>query len=315
VCAAGFGAAEAPVDVLNTAGMAGRGVGVGICRAQIRETTSAGTCSLINRSAICQPTQDGVLAPMNLLADSWYASGLFLGVAGIVVTFVAGAIGVWAAFRAADLRQVVTFEVQTIAPFLTEAARDACGDVELHLDGKILNEPQVLDIRVANRSRRDIASSDFDQGRVLRLDVAVPVIKLLRFTSVPAEFRPPRVEIDGTALVLGPDLIKRGQSFVFSLLVDGSTPCITFPETPLLNISIRRLEAGVPGGSLKRRRTLVPITLALGLAVGVLLTLGTTAGGYLMMNAGASMGAHQLANRMVERRQCACMCGCEGYLP
>jgi hypothetical protein len=101
-------------------------------------------------------------------------------------------------------------------------------------------EPSIVRITVANRSRRDIPSRAFDQQQPLRLDLAAPVLEIYDVMSTPG-FRVPRLEADGTAIALGPGLIKTRQTITFSAVVARREPRLTVPEPPIIDTRVRRL--------------------------------------------------------------------------
>jgi hypothetical protein len=177
---------------------------------------------------------------MRLSADSapFYTSGVFLGVAGIAVGLIFGVIGVWAAFKAANPLRALPLQLRAVVPLLTSAVPQASDEVEIRVDGQILQYPQVVELKLANRNRRDIPTEAFDQHRPLCIDVGVPIVKILNRVDTPAGVRLPNLTYKGRVLALGPDLFKRGQSVTISLLVDGKEPIITIPESPFIDIDV-----------------------------------------------------------------------------
>lgn len=197
------------------------------------------------RAGLCYKRVSSGGGFMRYMAETWYNSGTFWGVAGIVVAVVVGAIGVWAAFRAADPRQVVTWKLRAVVPLLTRGNLHGVGDtLEIRLDGKALDDPRTVDILMRNQGKRDISTAAFDQLRPLRLELGTPIAKLLRTESTPPEFKSLGVEVHDTAIDIGPGLFKRGQSMVISLLVDGDHPQITFPDLPFIDVELREVRDG-----------------------------------------------------------------------
>lgn len=181
---------------------------------------------------------------MRLVAESgpWYTSGVFLGVAGIAAAVVFGVLGMWAAFRAANPRQELAWQVRASVPLLSsKASAEARDAVEIRVDGQVLHSPRVVELYLVNRGRRDISTEAFDQHRPLRVDVGVPIVKMLNQVHTPAGLRPPRITVEGSVAELGPDMLKRGQAAAISLLVNGSAPTVTIPETPFIDIAVREL--------------------------------------------------------------------------
>jgi len=168
-------------------------------------------------------------------ASPFWISDTFLGMAGIIV----GMTGVWAAFRAANPRQELAFQVNASVPLLTghiDRPRDL---VEVRVDGRILRNAQLIELRLVNRGRRDIPTEAFDQKRPLCIDVGAPIVKILNAVHSPHGLRHPRLDVLDNVLTVGPDLFKRGQEITVSLLVDGQ-PRITVPEPPFIDIAVRK---------------------------------------------------------------------------
>jgi len=182
---------------------------------------------------------------MHLLAGTspLYSSAVFDWVTGIAVTLILGVLGVWAAFKAANPRQELAWQVRAIVPLLSDAASHQVRDtVQIRVDGQVLQSAQVVELYLINRGRRDIPTEAFDQKRPLRIDVGASIVKVLNRVDSPG-VRPPQITSEDSALTLGPDLFKRGQAVSVSLLVDGSEPTVTIPESPFIDIAVLELPA------------------------------------------------------------------------
>jgi len=175
-------------------------------------------------------------------ADSWYSSATFQWATGILSAAIIAAICALVGFRAVNPRRELVYEVLALVPFLTPTTADARDGVEIRLSGEILDNPQVLEIRLTNHGRLDIATDAFDQSE-----------------SSPANFKLPRIKIDGTGLNIGPDLLKRRQSIAISVLVDGASPSVTIPDSPLLDVDIREQQKINPPST-----ALLPLTAVVG---------------------------------------------------
>jgi hypothetical protein len=92
-------------------------------------------------------------------------------------------------------------------------------DIKITHLGTELEDPYILSIRLVSRSRGDIPSSAFDQGRPIILDAGKPIIALLPTDENKA--RLPKIESDHTKLKIGPDLIAKRQETILAILVDG----------------------------------------------------------------------------------------------
>jgi hypothetical protein len=118
-----------------------------------------------------------------------------------------------------------------------------------------LADPHVLEIDLAYRGRRAIKSDDFDKGRPFCIDVGVPIIDLLEKFFDPKEAPSPKVEVMGTTLRIGPDLLRRRQTMTFVVLTDG--PCARLSHVNPLDVTVEvepvaeyqsRLDAGEISG-------------------------------------------------------------------
>jgi len=159
------------------------------------------------------------------LATPWYESqGL-----GTLLTLVAGLItgffGGWATLRAANPKRLLAYWMPRTMPILN--ASDSVGDLLVMRGGQALRNPHVLDVRLTNCGRRDVASSHFDGDLPILLDVGAPVVEILGITSQPTSLHVPTVVVDDTALKIAPGLIATGQTISFSLLVDGPAPTLS----------------------------------------------------------------------------------------
>jgi hypothetical protein len=98
---------------------------------------------------------------------------------------------------------------------------------------------------VQNRSRRDIRSNDFDQGKPLRFDLGAK----LSFASV--DTTTTTIDYDSTlgntetVITFGPALIGRGQTLRMTIITEGP-PHISCPNPPLIGVTIKDHEPDIP---------------------------------------------------------------------
>lgn len=175
---------------------------------------------------------------MRVLADQWYTSGAFLGFAGIAVGLVGIIVGVWAAFRAANPKQRLLYQVSAAVPILTGESREVRDVVEVLFEGKPLENPQVLEFHLVNAASGDIPADAFNRERPLRIEIGVPVKKVLGCVSVPDGQEVPEITHDGESILIGPDLIKRRQMVKVTLLLDGADPKVSVPNQSLINVEV-----------------------------------------------------------------------------
>ena len=91
-----------------------------------------------------------------------------------------------------------------------------------------------------------LESPCFDGDQPIRLDVSTPIVECLKITTEPADRSMPAPRIDGSALLIGPCLIGKRQTTVFSLLLDGPEPRLRKPEQTLVDVYIQNRDPDAP---------------------------------------------------------------------
>jgi hypothetical protein len=84
-----------------------------------------------------------------------------------------------------------------------------------------LRNPVLIRVTVENSGRVDLASDRFDGGQPLRLDLGSAILEQLDTANNRPAQPIPSTTAHGTALLLGPGRIGRGQSITYACLVDG----------------------------------------------------------------------------------------------
>jgi hypothetical protein len=185
-------------------------------------------------------------------------SGTFWAAAGAVIGLLVGTVAIRATYRVAFPRRRILYGMPVVAPMRSDAIHQ----------GTALSEPHFLNIRLVSRSRLDTPSSAYDKGNPIRLDVAIPIVEVLKVTSFPESIPAPEFTIDGSALKVGPSRIGKRQEILFSVLADGDAPKLTC-ESSLIDVQVRRLTSE----DLRPVTTAKPFiyaTLAAGSAIGAL---------------------------------------------
>jgi hypothetical protein len=141
-------------------------------------------------------------------------------------------------------RRLLIYSLFSDTALLASRVRELTGsDLTVSLHTEILSDPHVVSVRVESRSRRDIRGTDFESDKPLVIDVGTPILKILDCetggTAMPAVC----VGTSGSALNIGPALIKRHQVIAVNLLTDAK-PQLTCPNPPLADVTIkqRRIE-------------------------------------------------------------------------
>ena len=167
----------------------------------------------------------------------WYASTDFLTVLGILATVLVGVLTAWISYIVATPRYQLYYSLPLHTSLLAASTNAARKDIKIfHLD-KELQDPHILKVRLISRSRGDIPSSAFDQERPVILDIGIPIVAMLPPDGEVG--RLPKIEYDGSALKVGPDLIGKRQEMVFTVLADGSDAKLSC-ESHLVNVRVRK---------------------------------------------------------------------------
>jgi hypothetical protein len=135
----------------------------------------------------------------------------------------------------------------------------------LHItwDGAELEDPQILEITLASRGRRDIASEDFDQP--LELKVGATIKAILRTAAGPNESTFRAVSFKDDILSVGPALITRRQLIKFTALAVGREPELSSAAAALRDV---RVEVTSMGSSQRRWTRPTKIAVAVAIAFG-----------------------------------------------
>ncbi|MEU2854580.1 hypothetical protein [Streptomyces syringium] len=173
---------------------------------------------------------------MNPATEVPETSDALMQALALLGSLLTGFLGGWATLRAANPRRQLAYWMPAATRLLHTS--DSVGDLVVMRGGQTLRHPHVLDVRLVNRGRRDVASSHFDSGTPVRLDVGAPIVEILEVTSEPDSLHTPAVAVDDTAITIAPGLIAKGQTIRFSLLVDGPAPRLTC-QASLIDVTVQ----------------------------------------------------------------------------
>jgi hypothetical protein len=244
---------------------------------------------------------------MALAAGDFYVSGGFwvsaLGaVAGVLGTIAIILVTIWIGRP----RRRLLYWMPVSAPLLN-AGQDVRRKLEVRCGGKILSDPQVLEIGLFNQGRLDIPTTAFDARKPLRLDVGAPIIEVLSTAAVPTNRATPVVHVEGTMLQIGPSLIPKRQTITFSVLVDGPAPRLTCVEPELVDVEVdvRRQDTGhdLLGHVLGRRGgrlALVAGSVALVLLLAIGLVIGHVFGAPVATSVGCAISGSMRPGETVQ---------------
>src|SRR5437879_3499751 len=103
-----------------------------------------------------------------LASGHWYSSGNFWTVIGVVIGVVAIVVSVLL-WRFGTPRAVLEYSMPVSKSLISDDL--PMGRIQVTLDGKQVARPHIVTLRLVNRGRRDIRSSDFDQDKAIILSL------------------------------------------------------------------------------------------------------------------------------------------------
>jgi hypothetical protein len=174
------------------------------------------------------------------VGDQWYATGNFwtgVGSAAAILAIIISII-IW---RIGAPRGVLEYSItSTIQIITTRKNRPVAPSIQVQYKGIVVTNPYVVALRILNRSRTDIRSSDFDQQLPVRIKFGVPVLEVIN--SPELEGMP--VMAQGSEVTIGPVLIHSQQEINIEVLVDGS-PQVVF-DSHIANVDVRLYDERMP---------------------------------------------------------------------
>jgi uncharacterized membrane protein len=170
-----------------------------------------------------------------LASGPWYTSSFFWFGAGLAVSLV-GLVATTLVTVYSRPRGRLVYGLLSAEPLLQASQ---ISELQISYKGQILDDPQLLIVRLANEGGRDIPRSSFDDGKPLILDLNTNIVTVLRNASS----RDPgslKLEVEGSQLKVGPDLIRRGEGIDLVILANGRGAYLTV-ESPLIDVRVRAL--------------------------------------------------------------------------
>ncbi|MFF4228018.1 hypothetical protein [Streptomyces sp. NPDC001820] len=176
-------------------------------------------------------------------ADAFYSSGNFWAAAAVIVALAAGGGAMWATLRAANPRRSIHVSMHETRLLRSHASLGST--LEIRRNGALLTDPRLVQVYLRNPSRRDIASSAFDQGAPLRVDLGVPILDVLGAESSPTTAQAPPAAASGAELGIGPGRIGRRSQLTYLVLIDGD-PTFACRHT-LIDVEVTEADLYDPG--------------------------------------------------------------------
>ena len=207
-------------------------------------------CTMImsegDSGAPCRPSQSGGIGPGSTFstvryrpcsqAARFYTSGTFWAIVVVVVTIVAGAVTV-VLWRLGAPRRLIVYSMEPTSLLATSAPRRAVSGLKVSYQDEVLTNPYLVILRVESRSRRDIATADFDAGRPLVFDIGARIVAPVGGGSSVIRSPGGVISYSERQVSVAPLLIRKGQLFRLELLTDG-TPHLSC-QSPLIDVTVR----------------------------------------------------------------------------
>lgn len=176
---------------------------------------------------------------MDFASGALITSAVFWGPAVGVIAIVVSTVAImWVTDRVGIPKRRLLYSMPVVTPLLNSRS-DLPQDIEVRRAGKVLTTPQVVNIEITGKGRLDIARDAFDGAESLPFNIDVTIVECLKVATVPSNRRDPTWRIEGSTLLIGPSLIGRRQSTIFTLLVDGESPALAAPPQLLRDVEIR----------------------------------------------------------------------------
>jgi hypothetical protein len=211
--------------------------------------------------------QDVAAAP----ASPW-ASPVWVP-AGVIVALAVGLPLVWLTWRLVFGRIELMYSILEM-PLAGEGV-EVADEIQIYHGTRHhpLKEPQVVRVRLINRSSRDIPTAAFDDHRALTLDFGTSIIGILNNYGAPNRAAAPSIRAVDSKLQVLPDLIHRKETIIVDMLVDGAIDLRI--DCPLIDVKFSRYPWSEPFGPWWRAPQLYR-ALALIAILIVLLVIGVT---------------------------------------
>jgi hypothetical protein len=202
---------------------------------------------------------------VNLASAPFYTSGTFWAVAAVAVAILIGVATMWVTWISPFPKRRLLYSMPAATSMLNRQS-ELTDELKVIYGAKQLESPYVVNIEIASRGRADIPRDAFDGGKPLCLDIGAPIVECLQVTTTPPDRPEPMCAIDGSKLLIGPSLIGRRQTTVFSLLVDGPAPRLSPPVQSLVDVDLRPGSSSEPFIRQQRQVPLVSLLFLLAAA-------------------------------------------------
>jgi hypothetical protein len=121
-----------------------------------------------------------------------------------------------------------------ISTSLLSSNSAATSELVVMSPNKKIVSPYLTTLVVQNAGDLDVSSEHFDQGRPIVFNLRVPIIKVVNASG--RESSAPRYNAEGSSIIIGPDLIRRGTAIKLEVLTDGRPEMVS--SDPLIDTSL-----------------------------------------------------------------------------
>jgi hypothetical protein len=167
---------------------------------------------------------------------NWYtSSGFWTPASGVIATVAFGVLAVWVAWRVAYPKRRLYYSILADTSLLREGS---VSGIEVLYNGRPVAKPRVMTVVLRNTGRHDITRDAFD-GTPLRFDVSEHIVQCISVRTNPINQPRPKATTDGSALVIEPVKISKGETISVDLLIDGSRPGLRPPVQTLNDVQIQ----------------------------------------------------------------------------
>jgi hypothetical protein len=181
-------------------------------------------------------------------------SAIFIAYITFAVTALGAIVATIAYTRIAKPGRLVLIDMPQGGVPLNETPPQDWPDVIPVEPGRDHDDLRVVKVELKTTGRWDVASSAFDQGLPITIDVGAPILKME--INRPPDTPYLKAEIADTKLKIGPALLRRRLTWTFILLTNG--PAALAIVNPLIDVNILRNSQ-----QKRRRRKYLALTIVL----------------------------------------------------
>jgi hypothetical protein len=173
-----------------------------------------------------------------VIAATWYSSGTFWAGAGAVAVVLVGVVTVIVTWMVGAPRRFLVYDMPVVTSLLASHQEDlASSELRVTFEGNPLDDAYFVSLRLENRSRKDIRSTDFDQSRPLLFNFGNKIVALVGDDTA-RQNAAKWFRMEDTLLAVEPTLIRRHEVIQAKLIMDGA-PHLNC-DSPLADITVRR---------------------------------------------------------------------------